>query len=109
MGVQGLAFEMVITKKDDFKLGFVGDGMILLPLIYLFSGQLKRPFRDYLYFLSNGLAENSRINDPFSNLSEQWLGRQKSDTALSPDLVIALGVIITVILWLHAYDVYHTN
>lgn len=63
----------------------------------------------FFFFLSNGLAENSRINDPFPNLSEQWLGRQKSVTALSPDHVIALGVIITVILWLHAYDVYHTN
>lgn len=51
MGIQGLAFEMVLTEKDDFKLGLVGDGMILLPLIYLFSGQLKRLFRDYLFFI----------------------------------------------------------
>lgn len=70
MRVQGLAFEMVLTEKEDFKLCLVGDNMILLPIIYLFSGQLKRLFGDYL-FLCNGLAENSGINDLSPNLSEQ--------------------------------------
>lgn len=43
MRVEGLAFEMVLTEKEDFKLCLVGDNM------NLFSGDLKRLFRDYLF------------------------------------------------------------
>jgi hypothetical protein len=47
--------------------------------------------------LSNELAENSGINDPFTNLMGKWFGRWKDwMTSILISLVLVAGVLISV-------------
>jgi hypothetical protein len=47
--------------------------------------------------LSNELAENSGINDPFTDLIEKWFGRWKGwMTSILTSLVVVSGVLILV-------------
>jgi hypothetical protein len=47
--------------------------------------------------LSNELAENSGINDPFTDLMEKWFGRWKGwMTSILTSLIIVAGVLISV-------------
>jgi hypothetical protein len=47
--------------------------------------------------LSNKLAENSGINDPFTDLVENWFGRWKGwMTSILTSLIIVAGVLILV-------------
>jgi hypothetical protein len=47
--------------------------------------------------LSNELAENSGINDPFTDLIENWFGNWKDwMTSISTSLIIVAGVLILV-------------
>jgi hypothetical protein len=47
--------------------------------------------------LSNKLAENLAINDPFTDLMEKWFGRWKGwMTSILTSLIIEAGVLIIV-------------
>jgi hypothetical protein len=47
--------------------------------------------------LSNELAENSGINDPFTDLMESWLGRWKGwMTSILTSWIVVAGVLISV-------------
>jgi hypothetical protein len=79
-----LALDMMLAKK----------GGVCIPNNTAPDGIITKALQG-LTTLSNELAENSGINDPFTDLMEKWFGRWKGWMAsILTSLIVVAGVLI---------------
>jgi hypothetical protein len=89
-----LALDMMLPKKGEVCITIGFSCCIYIPNNTAPDGTVTKTLQG-LTCLSNELAENSGINDSFTDLMEKWFGRWKGwMTSILTSLIVVAGVLV---------------